>query len=149
MSIKKQPHIIEGKRFVDDRGILLSINNLSLETYKRFYVIENHRQNLIRAWHGHLLEEKVLIAIQGTFLVGAVALTSASNPSKEVSVERFVMDASNSQALLIPAGYANGFMSLSISAKILVLSSTTLEESQGDDYRFPYDYWDIWKIENR
>jgi dTDP-4-dehydrorhamnose 3,5-epimerase len=56
------------------------------------------------------------------------------------------MSSSNPAAFYIPAGYANGFMTLSDDTQILVFSSTTLEESQGDDYRFEFDYWNPWEI---
>lgn len=144
-----KPIMLDGKRFTDDRGTLLFVNELSLIGFKRFYIVENHSKQFIRAWHGHLKEAKAFIPIEGSFLVGAVPMTDKNNPNKELEVCRRVLNASNPQAFLIPAGFANGLMSLTEGAKLLVLSSTTLEESQGDDYRFPYDYWNIWAIENR
>ena len=145
----QSPTILDGASFVDDRGSLKFLNDFSLFGIKRFYIIENHSKGFIRAWHGHLIEAKAFVPIQGSFLLGAVAMSDSSNPSKDAEVTRKVLDASNPQALLIPPGFANGLMSLTEGAKLLVFSSTTLDESQGDDYRFPYDYWDIWKIENR
>jgi len=144
-----EPKLVDGKKFYDDRGSLLFVNELVLNNYKRFYVVENHSKGFIRAWHGHLKEAKVFLAIEGSFLVGAVHITDPHNPSRETKVLRTVLNSDAPQALLIPPGYANGLMSLSESAKLLVLSSSSLEESQGDDYRFPYNYWDIWAIENR
>ena len=44
-----------GGRAIDDRGGLLFINDLDLSNYRRFYVVENHAQGFIRAWHGHRL----------------------------------------------------------------------------------------------
>lgn len=143
------PFLVSGQRFVDDRGLLSFINELDLKEFRRFYVIENHSKGFIRAWHGHLKEAKVFLPIQGAFLVGAVKLTDPVNPSKDVEVSRQVLDSGNPQALFIPRGHANGLMSLTEGAKLLVLSNTTLEESQGDDYRLPHDYWDIWKVVNR
>jgi dTDP-4-dehydrorhamnose 3,5-epimerase-like enzyme len=143
------PTLLDGKRYVDERGTLLFLNELSLSGFKRFYVIENHSKSFVRAWHGHLKEAKAFIPIHGSFLVGAVSMTDIVYPDKDIEISRTVLDSSIPQALLIPAGFANGLMSLSEGAKLLVLSNATLEESQGDDYRFPYDYWDIWKIENR
>jgi hypothetical protein len=40
-------------------------------------------------------------------------------------------------------------MNLSADAILLVYSSTSLEESKGDDYRFEFDYWNPWEIEQR
>jgi dTDP-4-dehydrorhamnose 3,5-epimerase len=53
--------------------------------------------------------------------------------------------------VFIPPGYANGFRSLVPDTHILFFSTASLEESKGDDYRFPADYWgsQIWQVENR
>ena len=48
-----------------------------------------------------------------------------------------------------PAGFANGFMSLTEGAKIVFFSTSTLQESLGDDIRFPARTWDPWTIEER
>ena len=40
-------------------------------------------------------------------------------------------------------------MNLKPQTKILVFSSSTLQESAKDDYRYPANYWNPWKIENR
>jgi dTDP-4-dehydrorhamnose 3,5-epimerase len=143
------PTVIDGKLFVDDRGTLSFLNELSFNGIKRFYVVENHTKNFVRAWHGHMKEAKAFVAIEGSFLLGAVEMSDNLNPSKNSEVTRVVLSASNPQAFLVPPGFANGLMSLSEGAKLIVFSSSTLEESQGDDYRFPYDYWNIWQIENR
>jgi hypothetical protein len=117
--------------------------------FKRFYLIENHSKGFIRAWHGHLKEAKAFIPLQGSFLVGAVPMTDSATPSKDVEISRQVLNSSTPQAFLVPPGFANGLMSLTDCAKLLVFSTSSVEESQKDDFRFPYDYWDIWKIENR
>ena len=51
--------------------------------------------------------------------------------------------------LFLPAGSANGAMSLSEDAQILVYSTSTLQESLNDDIRFPSRLWDPWTIEER
>jgi dTDP-4-dehydrorhamnose 3,5-epimerase-like enzyme len=143
------PFLVNGGRFVDDRGYLTFFNELDLKEFRRFYVIENHSKGFVRAWHGHLKEAKAFIPFQGAFLVGAARLTDPIKPAKDVEVFRHVLDSGNPKVFYIPKGYANGLMSLTESAKLLVLSTSSLEESQGDDYRLPHDYWDIWTIANR
>jgi dTDP-4-dehydrorhamnose 3,5-epimerase-like enzyme len=145
----KSPFLIDGKKFIDDRGSLSFVNELLLNEFKRFYIIENHTAGFVRAWHGHMKEAKAFVPIEGAFLVGAVPLSNLDQPSKEVTISRQVLDASSPQGFLIPKGFANGLMSLTERAKLLVLSSSSLEESQSDDYRFPFDYWNIWNIERR
>ena len=52
------------------------------------------------------------------------------------------------QIVKISANHANGFMNLTNDSSIIVFSDKTLEESLDDDIRYPYDKWDIWKIEH-
>ena len=40
-------------------------------------------------------------------------------------------------------------MTLSKDAKLLVFSSSTVDESKNDDFRFPFDMWNPWVIEQR
>ena len=40
-------------------------------------------------------------------------------------------------------------MTLTDDAIVQFFSTSTLEESKGDDIRFPYDKWNIWNIEYR
>ena len=145
----KVPSVFQGNKIFDDRGSLGFINGFDVSNFKRFYLIENHSVNFIRAWHGHLKETKAIIMVKGEALVCAVELDDTTNPNKNNEVTRVVLSATSPSALYIPAGYANGFMTLSADAKLLVFSSTTVEESQGDDYRFAYDYWNPWNITPR
>jgi len=145
----KVPTTILGGKATDDRGSLTFNNEIELNKFKRFYAIENHKQGFIRAWHGHLKEAKLFVPLRGSFLVAAVELDDPVSPSKENKIVKSVISDSNSNSLFIPAGFANGFMNLSSDAILLVYSSTSLEESKGDDYRFEFDYWNPWEIEQR
>jgi dTDP-4-dehydrorhamnose 3,5-epimerase len=60
-----------------------------------------------------------------------------------------VLAAKKPSVLFIPAGYANGFMSLTADAQLMFFSTSTLEESKGDDIRYDARHWDIWKVEER
>jgi len=145
----KEPILIKGGKAVDDRGSLGFVNDFLINDFKRFYAVENHEQGFIRAWHGHMKESKAIIAIKGSVLVGAVQMTDTKNPDKSQSVSRFVLSSDTPSVLVVPAGFANGFKTLSKDAIVLFLSSSTLEESQSDDFRFPFDYWNPWTIEQR
>jgi len=145
----KEPTLIKGGKAVDDRGSLGFVNDFPLNSFKRFYTVENHEQGFIRAWHGHIKEFKAIIALKGSILVGAVKMTDTKNPDKSQAVSRFVLSSDTPSVLIVPAGFANGFKTLSKEAIVLFLSSSSLEESQGDDFRFPFDYWNPWTIEPR
>jgi dTDP-4-dehydrorhamnose 3,5-epimerase len=144
--LPKIPTIFPGGCAVDDRGELSFINGFPLNNFKRFYTVSNHSQGFIRAWHGHLLESKVFFVLKGSILACAVKMSDKVSPDKNQEVERRVLSAKNPSGFFIPAGYANGFMSLTEDAQLMVFSSTTLEESQGDDYRFAFDYWNPWEV---
>jgi dTDP-4-dehydrorhamnose 3,5-epimerase len=144
-----KPVVVRGGRSVDDRGSLGYINGFPLNDFKRFYTVQNHQQGFIRAWHGHLIERKAITVLRGTALICAVRMTDKTRPSQQEEVHRFVLSESPTDALVIPAGYANGFMTLTANALLLIFSTTSLEESLNDDFRFPFDYWNPWTITPR
>lgn len=148
---KSKPHIIEGGLAVDDRGQLIFANDFKFDGIKRFYVAENFSLDTVRAFHGHLKEEKYTLVVSGSAIVAVVEMDDTKNPSRDKEVHRFVVSARKPSIIYIPSGYANGFKALEVGTKIIFFSTASLEESKGDDYRFPHDYWGskIWEIENR
>lgn len=145
----EQPALIHGRSVVDGRGAVGFVNDFSFAGVKRFYVVSNHAQGFVRAWHGHKHETKYCTAVRGALLVCCVCIDDWSNPSPDLTINRFVLSEQNPAILHIPAGYANGFMSLTADAKIMFFSSSTLDESLGDDIRFPARRWDPWHVEER
>jgi dTDP-4-dehydrorhamnose 3,5-epimerase len=89
------------------------------------------------------------MVVKGAALIGAVEIDDWEKPSKDSQPEKFVLSDQKPAILYIPANYANGFMSLTADTKIIFFSSSTLEESKGDDFRYSARYWDIWQIEER
>lgn len=150
MNLNK-PTIIDGGISVDDRGQLTYSNNFNFSDIKRFYMVENFSENVTRAFHGHLKEGKYVLIVSGSAIVAAVEMDDTKNPNKQNEIHRFVLSARKPTILNIPAGYANGFKALEPNTKVIFFSTSTLEESKGDDYRFPADYWgkEIWEVENR
>jgi len=59
------------------------------------------------------------------------------------------LSAQSPSVLYVPAGYANGNMSLTADAKAIFFSTASLEESKGDDIRFDSRVWDPWTVEER
>jgi dTDP-4-dehydrorhamnose 3,5-epimerase len=116
---------------------------------KRFYVVENLRAGLVRAWHGHRREAKYVTVLTGAAVVAAVHVDDWECPSRDAAVERFVLSASAPGVVFIPPGHANGFMSLTADARLVFFSTATLEESRSDDVRFPARTWDPWGVEER
>ena len=114
-------------------------NDFDFNGIKRFYMVENHNEGFIRAWHGHIKESKYVCVISGAALIGAVSLSEKSSKP-----HKFTLDSSSLDILYIPKGYANGFMNLKNNTKIIFFSDSTIEETVDDDIRFDYDKWNIW-----
>lgn len=146
---EKNPILTKGGLSVDDRGTVSFVNDFDFKNVKRFYVVENHKQGFIRAWHGHKNESKYVFVVKGSAVVAAVKIDNWENPSKNLQINRFVLSEKTPSILFIPAGYANGFMSLSEDAKLIFYSTSELKDSLNDDIRFDAHYWDAWKVEER
>lgn len=145
----EKPKIIEGGISIDDRGQLTYVNDFDFKDIKRFYMVGNHREGFVRAWHAHKKEAKYALVISGAALVGVVAIDNWKKPTKNVEIGRFILSAKSPKLLYIPPGYANGFMSLTSDTQLIFYSTSTLDESANDDFRYNSRYWDIWKVEER
>ena len=144
-----KPELINGGLAVDDRGQVAFVNDFDFKGIRRFYMVSNHSVGSVRAWHAHKKEAKYILIVKGVALVGAVAIDDWERPSKEAEVHRYVLSEKIPKVLYIPAGYANGFMSLTKDAQLIFFSTSTLEESLDDDIRYDSRYWDIWSVEER
>jgi dTDP-4-dehydrorhamnose 3,5-epimerase-like enzyme len=141
--------IYNGDLAVDDRGEVGFVNEFCFSGVQRFYTVKNHRQGFVRAWHAHRREAKYVTVLEGAAFVGAVKIDDWTQPSKDLPVSKWVLSAKKPKVLFIPAGFANGFMSLTEDTRLIFFSTSTLKESAGDDIRFDARYWDIWNIEER
>jgi dTDP-4-dehydrorhamnose 3,5-epimerase len=141
--MSQQPEVFKGFNHEDARGSLSFNNSLNLLAFKRLYVIKNSLAQPFRGWHGHELESKIFITISGRIRFGAVRVNDWSSPDpleKPVTVE---MSSSCVDAFFVPGGYANGILSLEPGSQALVLSSSSLKDSLGDDYRIVPNFWNI------
>ena len=144
-----EPKLYAGDLAVDDRGQVTFVNDFDFAGVKRFYTVRNHRQGFVRAWHAHRREAKYVTVVAGAALVGAVRISDWESPSRDTPVSRYVLSGDKPRVLFIPPGYANGFMSLSADAHLIFFSSSTLQDSLGDDTRYDARHWDIWTVEER
>jgi len=155
----KNPKIISGGVAVDDRGSVSFVNDFDFSDVKRFYQVQNHRRGFIRAWHGHKKEAKYVYVPYGSALIGAIPIPNSvymDEMGGDVELipgnkgpEKFILSSKSPKVLYIPAGYANGVMSLEENTIVQFFSTSTLEESLGDDERFDYDKWNIWEEDFR
>ncbi len=143
-ALQQIPLLIKGDLHEDDRGSLEFVNDAGLCGVKRFYVVSNKSINVIRAWQAHKMEGKYFFAVNGSFLIAVVKLDDWENPSVHLNAERFILTAGEPQVLWVPPGYANGIRALTEPNKLMVFSTSSLNESIADTYRFPNSLWFDW-----
>lgn len=137
--------LLIGAVAADDRGTVKFVNDFNFKDVKRFYQVENHRRGFIRAWHGHRKEGKYVFVPYGAALIGVVEFENAICPPPS----KYILCSELPRVLWIPPGYANGAMTLREGTIIQYFSTATMEETKGDDIRFPYDQWNIWQEDYR
>ncbi len=137
------PIFFESNSSSDERGTVSFTNDLNLQKAVRTYKVENSQLKTVRAWHGHKVEEKWVNVEQGEFLVCVVNINDFTSPSKDLEIQTYKMSYKDG-FLYIPPNFANGAMNLTEDNAIRYYSSSTLEESLNDDFRFESDYWDPW-----
>lgn len=125
---------------IDDRGKVSFVNDFDFKDVKRFYVVENHTKGFIRAWHGHKKEAKYVYVTRGAIIIGVV------NMKDSYGVQRHVLSADKPQILYIPARNYNGFKTLTDDTQVMFFSTSTLEETKGDDYRKPVDTFNLFEV---
>ncbi len=145
----ESPRLIAGGAAVDDRGALGFVNDFDFAGVRRFYSVRNHRTGFVRAWHAHRREAKYVTVVCGAAVVACVAVDDWDHPSPDAAVSRFVLSGSKPAVLYVPAGYANGAMTLTDDAVLLYFSTATLDESATDDVRYDARLWDVWQVEER
>jgi dTDP-4-dehydrorhamnose 3,5-epimerase-like enzyme len=145
----REPVLIKGDLAVDDRGEVGFVNAFDFAGVKRFYTVKNHHRGYIRAWHAHRHEAKFVTVLEGAAVVGVVKIDNWEKPAPDASVARYLLSGKKPGILYIPAGHANGFMSLTDDARLIFYSTSTLADSQGDDIRYHARFWDIWNVEER
>lgn len=145
------PRIIDGAIAVDDRGALSFVNDFTFDNVKRFYVVENHEAGFIRAWHGHKHESKYIYVVSGSALVVAVSLADAKKDLDPSKAFRTVLSDKLPKIVEVPGGYYNAFKTLTPGTKVMFFSTSSLNDSKGDDVRLPYDAINpkLWEIPYR
>lgn len=142
--MNSQPTIIQGGIHQDERGKLSFVNDFDLLQVKRYYIIEHIDINVVRAWQGHRKEQKWFQVITGSFQIALVQPDNWENPSEDLKVKKYVLNANNNQVLYIPGNFANGFKAVEENSKMIVFSDFSIEESANDNFRFDNNKWLDW-----
>jgi len=67
---------------------------------------------------------------------------------KDSKIRRFYT-VSNHQQGFVRAWHGHKFESKYVMATLMFFSTTTLEQSRSDDFRFHFKTWNIWEVERR
>lgn len=135
-----EPELIKGNNHLDARGKLTFNNSFSGFTIKKIYSIENTDLDFVRGWQGHQIEQRFFSAVSGSFKIKLIWIDQWDNPSKNLPILEFDLDAHNFDILHIPSGFVTSIQALEKSSKLLVFGDYRLNELQ-DEFRFPNDYF--------
>lgn len=158
-----EPKLIDGGSAIDDRGKLrFFMKDIPWDKIKRFYTVKNWKDQFTRCWHGHQFESKYVWVVKGTVMFKLTPLTNIititndgtviENPTKDANnVKTFVLDENSNKILEIPAGYFNGFKTLTPEAEVQFFSDKTTDESKNDDYRIDINKFNplMWTVKER
>ena len=148
-TLQKKVKLIPVGIAVDDRGTLAFNNAFDMTEVKRFYHVANHQSGFVRAWHGHKRESKFIYVVKGAALIASVRVDDWDNPDPDSPVERHVLSQHQPNILFVPGGYAHGYKTLVQDTVVMFFSTSSLEESAQDDFRFDVNYWKPWEILER
>lgn len=134
----------------DDRGVFVPFiqdtnnrpdSNLPI---KRAYYVYNYAKGIIRGFHFHKKEWKYFIVANGAAKIVAL------DPDKPEEKFSFVSSSRKGDLVVIPPGFANGWISLEDNTILICCSTASLEESIKDDIRYdPHKWGDVWKVKGR
>lgn len=141
-----EPKKILGDKFFDNRGSVSFVNEFNFLKIKRYYILQNNNNNFIRAWHAHKKEEKFFTCIDGSCQISCVKISNFKKPKKNAKIESWIISSEKPEIIYVPRGFANGSMNLVPNTKILVFSTSSVQDSLNDDFRYSYNYWNPWKI---
>ncbi|WP_378105594.1 WxcM-like domain-containing protein [Chryseobacterium sp. sg2396] len=132
--------LLKGKKHQDERGIITFNNDFDASKIKRIYTIENHSTEFIRGWQGHKIEQRWFACIKGDFEISVIQVDDFTKPSKDLTIQKYLLTDETLTYLHIPAGCITAIQSKKESSKLLVLADYELGEIN-DEYRFALNYF--------
>ncbi|MGY0425543.1 MAG: dTDP-4-dehydrorhamnose 3,5-epimerase family protein [Polaribacter sp.] len=141
---KTLPKLISGGNYTDKRGRLEFFNDFDISPIKRIYFTTHFDTDVIRAWQGHMIENRWFICVKGSFMVKLVEIDNWENPSENLKVYQYKLTADEQEILYIPNGFANGFRALESEAKLMIMSNYGFNEIENEQIRFDQNKWTKW-----
>jgi dTDP-4-dehydrorhamnose 3,5-epimerase len=148
---------MESDIFCDDRGYVSFWNDFNLQekSIKRFYIVENHKSDYIRAWHGHKEEEKYIFCLQGaceivSFYKEDWDIYNNQNPipvyfssslcdiSYFSAYKKYFLSDKSVSYVHVDKNSIHGIKTLRPDTKLIIFSTMTIEESKADFYHMQY-----------
>ena len=160
----KEPVLLKIQSISDDRGLLIPFtDDIDHELFHRSYLVEDYGKGVIRGLHYHKKEIKIFTIASGAAKFITMKLPEEiadRNNDDEIreylnehpdAVQSWVLSNRHHGVLIIPAYYANGWISLEDHTVLSSLSSLRFEEAKYDDLRInPYVIGeDKWKAIGR
>jgi len=125
----------------DHRGQIRFVNDFDMSQVKRFYIIKNADLELIRGWRAHRIEQRWFYVLSGSFSVDIVEIDNWELVSKDLPVEKMVLNLHDNKVLHLSAGYGTAFQALEADSELLVFSDYGIENAPLDDYTYSLDYF--------
>jgi dTDP-4-dehydrorhamnose 3,5-epimerase-like enzyme len=143
-----EPVLLNIQSINDDRGLLIPFSDeIDHDLFHRCYIVENYGKNIIRGLHYHKLEIKIFTIVSGAAKFVTMKLpaeVAARNDDKEIrkyiennteSIKSWVISSRHHGVLIVPALYANGWISLEDHTILVSLSNLIHEQAKMDDIR--------------
>jgi dTDP-4-dehydrorhamnose 3,5-epimerase-like enzyme len=156
-----EPLLLKIQSISDDRGLLIPYtDNIDHALFHRSYLVENYGKGVIRGLHYHKEEIKIFTIASGaakfiTFKI-PIELAERNNPEEirvfgemhPETIKTWVLSNRHHGVLVIPAYYANGWISLENHSVLVSLSNLRYEQAIQDDIRIdPFiidgKYWQV------
>ncbi len=148
----KEPALLKIQSISDDRGLLKPItDDIDHSLFHRCYIVEDYGSGIIRGLHYHKLEMKIFTIVSGAgkFITMKLPEELADNNDKNeiekylsenpASIQSWVLSSRHHGVLVVPAYYANGWVSLEDKTILVSLSNLRYEQALEDDIRIdPY-----------
>jgi len=148
----QEPRLLKIQSISDDRGLLVPFtDDIDHDLFHRAYIVEDYGRGIIRGLHYHKQEIKVFTIGSGAAKFITMKLPEeladrndeaeikdyiAKNPD---AVKAWVLSSRHHGVLIVPAFYANGWVSLEDHTVLFSLSNLRFEKAKDDDIRInPY-----------
>lgn len=128
-----KPYLIDGGRYIDDRGNIQFFNDGLDFSVRRIYMTENFDKSVIRGWHGHRETSKIVYVVSGSFLIYLIKMDD------HLEIHKYFLNEYQNQLLYIPKGFYNAFKVLENKSKILFLNDSV---DLKDDERLEIKYFE-------